>query len=125
MERDATGPRPCTHAAITCKGERVAGFLVGPHRGSSDFLSDLLDHRWTFADTHQQLATTPPQPIAQLQETLNRKREMLRIVVSRSYNRGFEHEQGYDGSAPSGCGKRRMVVQAEIALEPDELCGHI
>ena len=121
---NAGGASLGAHAAVARICQEVARLLVRPYRCGTDLRRHLLNYVWAFSDAYKQVPTPASQPVSQLGQRRGREGKVLHVVIRGRDNGRFDYEHSHHRTAPCGGGEWGVVVNPEIAFEPDQLSGH-
>ena len=120
----ALGAAPARHRKVTGVGPAVAGFLVGMHGCKRGRGVQTIEHLHHVALRQHQLAAQRPQGPVQVAQRLAHKAQVLGRHVGLLPQARLDHIQAQHRPAPRCLEQGRVVVHAQIALEPDEGVGH-
>ena len=121
---DAALAAPRGDAPVALEGPAVAGLLVRPEREASMPPLDRFEHREDIATVQHQRAAEAAQRRIKVDERVADEAPMAERCVVLPPKIGFDDIQRQHGTAFGGGAERRVVVQPQVALEPDDLRGH-
>ena len=119
--RHAAVPGPRRHRAVARKGPLHPGLLVRPQVGEAGLAVQRLQHLHRLAVTRQQTRAPFPQRGVEFGQAGDDEAGVQGIAVRCAQDRRLRDVQGDDPASARSLGERTVVVDAQVALEPDDM----
>ena len=113
--------RPCSDALVPRKGPRIAGLFVRPDGIDSDFTVDCLQDLGDGPDADHQRCAALLQRIPELPEAIQYEAPLSARYIGLSPVVRFDDIEGHHDPLVRRLYQRSVIVDAQIALEPDNL----
>jgi hypothetical protein len=114
---------PVGHGTVAGVGPAVAGFLVAPQREPRMASAQARQHRGHLTDPDDQGRAAGRQRGAEVDQRFANKGPVPTAGVGLGPEPGLDHVERQQRAPGRGLGERRMVLPAQVALEPDDLDG--
>ena len=124
MQGDPSPPAPGTHRPVAPKSPVVAGFLVGMDGFETPALMQALQHFDHLATFQQQSLTQALESLIQISQAFGDEVLLAPAGIRQAPVSRLDHVQRQHRPAPGCLGQWPMIIDAQIALEPDQLQAH-
>ena len=121
MPRHTIRSAPRVHSLISLVGRAAARFFMTPQREVAHAQLDCREHINDFANVRDELETHRAQIHCKRLQTFIDERHMLRGHVRLRDQARLVHIQRKQGAVRARLHERRMIGDAQIAFEPDDI----
>ena len=123
MQGDAAAAQQIADGDVPRIGPAVAGFFVGPDGLNGQTIQQIAQDRDGLADSDHQWSTQRRKICPQRTETLGDEGPVATGGIRLGPVSGLGDVERQDRAAPCGFDEYSVVVDPEVALEPDQLQG--
>ena len=122
MHGHAGTPCPAPHRLVARKAPQIAGFLMGVDAGNAVRCMQIVQDLHGITHPHHQPATAGGEAAVQIGKAFNEKRELPPAGIGlRPQFRLDDIQRQHRPPTGARRGQRRMIMHAQVALEPDNL----